>query len=1002
MPPLDSAANPTAKPAIPQLGLPVLFLLSAVSLLFFLVLSALLLLLSRSGVVLSLLLLLHQPASAAMDDSSSPSSAGGHGRQARGAHHGSSTGGGGGRGKQERRKPRGGGGGGGASGGGDSGDSQWQHDRFDHSPKHHGSYQSDHRRGGGGGGGRGGGRHTVQRQVVARDETGLISSVKDSYGFIKCCDRNQRMFFHFSELQPSRDSSEQPPGQVGDEVQFDVALDPEGKSSAVNIRLLPPGSVSFERVLDGRMEGIVTRSLAGDLLDRWAQRPDAKELLSRLSAAAAASSSSSSSSSFSNDRPKRAFIPGVICFSTRDSTNEPSSSTEAAAIDGTAATAATAAAATSLEEAQGSNATVASDGASPSAAATSALVDEETETVTFTGRDIESSKFDAAAGDVVSFQFAVDKRTGERRATNIRLVKKAPEERFTGFITSIKPPYGFIDCCERDQTIFFSLSEIQQPAAATPAPAPVPAAAAATTTSIDDATTAAPDASSDSKTETTSEPPAPIAAATTPAAPATITWGGRSPAPKTTVPHIKERQEVEFSLVTDRKSKEKRAVNIKLLPPGSISLHNILPERERGFVSKPIPERRSKQHRLDRVRSDPLDELGRIEKIIGIDEENNMETVEILSFAARDLEQPYIKLRFDDEVEFNVAVEKRTGKRRCTNISLVQPANEQREAGCIEAVKEGFGFIRRLRSDTELYFHFSDIELPEQRLAVGTEVDFIVDEDAQSHKQFAARIRPLQQTLHDGVLIGYVQRLPTRGAKRHSDSSSNGTILVNKFVPVVAAPATPAPDAAPEATATAPATTDASPATPAADSTTTIPDQQQQHEEEDDEEHDAEHESDDEHEATTPAAAAAAAATVVTATASAADATVKPTKRPSSKPRQRRVEEHIEFDLSGVEANQELVVGEQVMFRVRPYHLATSRLEAVPCAILLTVPCASYVRGCSCSRPTPSTARRPSTLRANASLGASPRPRPVSSSHAFRRPSLQRSSLRYRYRRSPR
>ena len=32
---------------------------------------------------------------------------------------------------------------------------------------------------------------------------GVVASLKEGFGFIRCCDRDARMFFHFSELLDS-------------------------------------------------------------------------------------------------------------------------------------------------------------------------------------------------------------------------------------------------------------------------------------------------------------------------------------------------------------------------------------------------------------------------------------------------------------------------------------------------------------------------------------------------------------------------------------------------------------------------------------------------------------------------------------------------------------------------------------------------------------------------------------------------------------------------------
>jgi hypothetical protein len=46
---------------------------------------------------------------------------------------------------------------------------------------------------------------------------GVITSVKDGFGFIRCADREARMFFHFSEMMTVKTEI-----QVNEEVEFTV------------------------------------------------------------------------------------------------------------------------------------------------------------------------------------------------------------------------------------------------------------------------------------------------------------------------------------------------------------------------------------------------------------------------------------------------------------------------------------------------------------------------------------------------------------------------------------------------------------------------------------------------------------------------------------------------------------------------------------------------------------------------------------------------------------
>lgn len=45
---------------------------------------------------------------------------------------------------------------------------------------------------------------------------GVIAAMRDGFGFIKCVDRDARMFFHFSEVL------EESPLHISDEVEFTV------------------------------------------------------------------------------------------------------------------------------------------------------------------------------------------------------------------------------------------------------------------------------------------------------------------------------------------------------------------------------------------------------------------------------------------------------------------------------------------------------------------------------------------------------------------------------------------------------------------------------------------------------------------------------------------------------------------------------------------------------------------------------------------------------------
>lgn len=96
----------------------------------------------------------------------------------------------------------------------------------------------------------------VERYVKPKPEVpveqGVVSLLKDGYGFIKCADRDARMFMHYSELEGINERDI----RVGDSMQFYVvpvstSANPNTPSKneklhAVHVELLPFGTVKFE------------------------------------------------------------------------------------------------------------------------------------------------------------------------------------------------------------------------------------------------------------------------------------------------------------------------------------------------------------------------------------------------------------------------------------------------------------------------------------------------------------------------------------------------------------------------------------------------------------------------------------------------------------------------------------------------------------------------------------------------------------------------------------
>ncbi|XP_012137903.1 cold shock domain-containing Unr isoform X2 [Megachile rotundata] len=96
-----------------------------------------------------------------------------------------------------------------------------------------------------------------------RREQGVITALKDGFGFIRCVDRDARLFFHFNEvLDVDREIS------VGDEVEFTVIQDPSSsfsnnRQSAIRLKHLPAGTVQFETIIEKDILGTIIQGING-------------------------------------------------------------------------------------------------------------------------------------------------------------------------------------------------------------------------------------------------------------------------------------------------------------------------------------------------------------------------------------------------------------------------------------------------------------------------------------------------------------------------------------------------------------------------------------------------------------------------------------------------------------------------------------------------------------------------------------------------------------------
>merc|ERR550539_2257548 len=100
-----------------------------------------------------------------------------------------------------------------------------------------------------------------------RREQGVVQALKEGFGFLKCVDRSEKMFFHFSEcLDVNRKLAQ------NDEVEFTVSPDPTtlGRQLATRIKHLAPGSVKFDIVIAQNILGLLTEEPAST---SWPRSP---------------------------------------------------------------------------------------------------------------------------------------------------------------------------------------------------------------------------------------------------------------------------------------------------------------------------------------------------------------------------------------------------------------------------------------------------------------------------------------------------------------------------------------------------------------------------------------------------------------------------------------------------------------------------------------------------------------------------------------------------------
>uniref|UniRef100_T1HMA0 CSD domain-containing protein n=1 Tax=Rhodnius prolixus TaxID=13249 RepID=T1HMA0_RHOPR len=259
-------------------------------------------------------------------------------------------------------------------------------------------------------------------------------------------------------------------------------------------------------------------------------------------------------------------------------------------------------------------------------------------------------------GDWVSFRIATDRRDQLQRATNISLLLESfevsGERRERGAVVARKDNFGFIRCADRDARIYFNYSEVLD-------------------MDVD----------------------------------------------------IQVDMEVEFTVAQDAMSnfanQKQSAIRIKTLPRGSVVFETVV-ERGANITN-------------DKCMQGPH-ENG---LILYTSRDGTKRSIPFSPTACMGQALPAL----GDKVEFNVAQVKRTKELKAVDVNL-EPHNERaikqwnlltrhhnstaHYQGFIAALKDGFGFIETNTHDSEVFFHFSNFDGDTSCLELGSEVEYTV------------------------------------------------------------------------------------------------------------------------------------------------------------------------------------------------------------------------------------------------------------------------------------
>ncbi|XP_041351705.1 cold shock domain-containing protein E1-like [Gigantopelta aegis] len=213
----------------------------------------------------------------------------------------------------------------------------------------------------------------------------------------------------------------------------------------------------------------------------------------------------------------------------------------------------------------------------------------------------------------------------------------------------------------------------------------------------------------------------------------------------------KVQDEFEFLVMQDPATPSRQiAARIKVLPKGAVSFLTIRPEKYIGTIDREPSPHQSKSKTKD----------GDSGNII-FDFEGAIQSISYTMEHLLDLKN---MPRYGDKVEFSIGEQKRNNHRQAVNVRVVLKNITGKCQGFIATLKENYGFIENADHDKEVFFHYSSFEGNIDDLELGDEVEYILAR--KSSKLSAENIKKLPRgtiipeeiVREKGVLQGRVVR----------------------------------------------------------------------------------------------------------------------------------------------------------------------------------------------------------------------------------------------------